>query len=64
MPELCACGSSAQRKLAQRRAAKPAKGSEGAEGTEVTSPEALESKEHKAATKAGEDAAQARDYPF
>ena len=55
LPELCACGSSAQRKLAQRRAAKPPKG--GGTGTEAAV--AAESKEHRAAEKAGEDAAQA-----
>merc|ERR1740130_1196314 len=54
LPELCACGSSAQRKLAQRQAAKPAEG--GTEGSAVAAPLA-ESKEHRAATKTGEDAA-------
>ena len=58
LPELCACGRSAQRKLAQRRAARPAGGD--AEGGKAALPApARESKEQRAAIKAGEEAARA-----
>ena len=58
LPELCACGRSAQRKLAQRRAARPADGDTDGGKAALPAP-ARESKEQRAAIKAGEEAARA-----